>query len=260
MEPKNVNFDVKNGIGFLTIDRPKAMNALNVETIEEIRLHVREVKESGSIRALIITGAGEKAFVAGADITEIRQLGLKDGFDAMRKGHLMTNELETVGVPTIAAVNGLALGGGCEIALSCSLRLVTENSKFGFPEVGLGVIPGYGGTQRLSRLIGKGRALWYLLTGEMIDSDRAVEMGLANLKVKAEELIEKCTEIANKIASKGPFAVKALLCAVNQGFETDLQTALVLEASMCNLALASEDKKEGINAFFEKRKPVFKGE
>ncbi|MCD6485728.1 MAG: enoyl-CoA hydratase/isomerase family protein [Syntrophobacterales bacterium] len=256
---ENVKYIEENGIGILTVDRPKVLNALNGQTIREIRSVLGEVKGNEAVRVLVITGSGEKAFVAGADIGEIKDLGLKDGFDSMRTGHQMNYDIETLGIPTIAAVNGLALGGGCELAMSCSLRIVSENAKLGLPELGLGVIPGYGGTQRLARLIGKGRALWYLLTGDMIDAATSVELGLANMMVKPEELMEKTLKIAGKIASKAPLAVKMALTAVKYGLETDLETGLILEIALANLAIASEDKNEGISAFFEKRKPEFKG-
>ena len=260
MEYNNVTYKTDDSVGILTIDRPKAMNALNIETINEIRLVLSAVKEDRAIRALIITGEGKKAFVAGADIGEIKDLGLKDGFDFLRAGHQMNSDIETLGIPTIAAVNGLALGGGCELAMSCSLRIVSENAKLGLPELGLGVIPGYGGTQRLARLIGKGQALWYLLTGDMIDAATSVKIGLANVMVKSDELMEKALKIAGKIASKAPLAVKMALTAVKYGLETDLETGLVLEAALGNLTLASGDKNEGISAFFEKRNPEYKGE
>ena len=259
MNYDNLNFMTMDGIGVLTINRPKALNALNAETIREIRSLLSEVKDNKAIRVLIITGAGEKAFVAGADIGEIKDVGLKDGFDALRVGHQMNSDIETLGIPTIAAVNGLALGGGCELALACTLRIVSENAKLGLPELGLGVIPGYGGTQRLARLIGKGRALWFLLTGDMIDAARAVDLGLANLMVKPDELMEKTLEVAKKIATKAPLAVKMALVAVKYGLETELETALILEAALANVVIASEDKAEGIAAFFEKRKPEYKG-
>ena len=218
-----------------------------------------EAKEDESVRVLIITGSGDKAFVAGADIGEIKNFGLKEGFDFLRTGHRMNNDIETLGKPVIAAVNGLALGGGCELAMSCTLRIVSEMAKLGLPELGLGVIPGYGGTQRLPRLIGKGPALWYLLTGEMIDAAKAVDLGLANLVVKPEELIQVALDVARMIAAKAPLAVKMAICAVNYGTGVDLETGLVLEAALGNLGIASDDKNEGISAFFEKRKPDYKG-
>ena len=256
---ENVKFETDNGVGVLTIDRPKALNALNAKTIEEIRAVLAEVRKDEETRALVITGSGDKAFVAGADIGEIQQLGLKDGLDFFAKGHDMSRDFETLGKPIIAAINGLALGGGCELALSCTLRVVSETAKFGLPELGLGVIPGYGGTQRLARLIGKGRALWYLLTGDMLDASTAVDIGLANLMVKPDELMEKAMKVARKIATKAPLAVKMALLSVKYGTETDLETGLVLESALGNISLASEDKNEGIAAFFEKRKPSYKG-
>ena len=260
MEYENVKYVEENGIGILTVDRPKALNALNGQTIGEIRSAVGEARENEQVGVLIITGSGEKAFVAGADIGEIKKLGLKDGFDFVRIGYQMNHDIETLGKPTIAAINGLALGGGCELAMSCTLRVVSETAKMGLPELGLGVIPGYGGTQRLPRLIGKGPALWYLLTGEMIDAAKAVDLGLANLMVKPDELMEKVVEVARKIASKAPLAVKMAMCAVNYGSGVDLETGLVLESALANVTIASEDKNEGIAAFFEKRKPDYKGE
>jgi len=257
---KNVEFKTENDIGILTINRPKAMNALNEEVIQEVESVLRDIKGNSAVKVLIFTGAGEKAFVAGADVKNIRSWGLKEGFDAVRIGHQMNYDIETLGIPTIAAVNGLALGGGCELAMSCTLRVVSENAKFGLPELGLGVIPGYGGTQRLTRLIGKGRALWYLLTGDMIDAKTAVDFGLANLVVKPEELIKRCLEIAGKIAEKAPLAVKSTLFAVKYGSETDLETGLILESALANLTIASDDKNEGIDAFYGKRKPHFKGQ
>jgi len=257
---QNVDCRIEDNIEILTIDRPKALNALNAETISEIRSILSEVKRNKAIRVLIITGGGEKAFIAGADIGEIKELGLKEGFDFLREGHKMNKDMENLGIPTIAAINGLALGGGCELAMSCTLRIVSENAKFGLPELGLGVIPGYGGTQRLGRMIGKGQAFWYMLTGEMIDASKAIDMGLANLMVKPEELMEQSIKVAKKIGTKAPLAVKMALYAVTYGLETDMETGLILESAMANLSIASKDKGEGIAAFLEKRKPVFKGE
>jgi len=260
MEYNNIKFETEDNIGILTIDRPKVLNALNTETVKEIRSVLMAIKENKALRALIITGSGDKAFVAGADIDEIERLGLKDGFDFVRMGDQMNSDLETLGIPTIAAINGFALGGGCEMAMACTLRVVSETAKLGLPELNLGAIPGYGGTQRLARLIGRGRALWYILTGDMINAAKAVDIGLANLMVRPDELMEKTIEVAKKIATKGPLAVKMALLAVKYGMEADLETGLVLESALANIAIASEDKKEGVAAFFEKRRPNFKGE
>jgi len=255
----NIEFKIEGRIGVLTVNRPKALNALNAETIREIRTVLAEVKGNESIRVLIITGYGEKAFIAGADIGEIDKLGLKEGLDFLSVGHQMNREIETLGIPTIAAINGLALGGGCELAMACSLRMVSEKAKLGLPELGLGVIPGYGGTQRLVRLIGKGRAMFYILTGDMIDAQKAIDMGLANLMFPPDKLMEEAMAIARRISEKGPLAVKMTLLALKYGPEVDLESALVLESAFVNIAIASEDKKEGIAAFFEKRRPVYKG-
>lgn len=259
MNFSNITFKADGGIGVLTIDRPKALNALNAQTIMEIQSVLTQIRETGDINVLILTGAGEKAFVAGADINEIEPLGLKDGFDFLQKGHRLNHDIESLGIPTIAAVNGLALGGGCELALACTLRIVAENAMFGLPELGLGVIPGYGGTQRLARMIGKGPALWYLLTGEMMNAAKALDFHIANMVVPQAELIEHTRKVAGKIKAKAPLAVKMALYAVHYGLETDLETGLVLESALANLTIASEDKREGITAFLEKRKPSFKG-
>ncbi len=260
MEFQNIRFQKEKNIGILTVDRPKALNALNTQTIQEMCSVFKEVKMDDTLRLLIITGAGEKAFIAGADIGEIQELTLKNGLEFLQAGHQMNRDIEGLGKPTIAAINGLALGGGCELALACSLRIISEKAKMGLPELGLGVIPGYGGTQRLARLIGKGRALWYLLTGDMIDAPTALELGLANMVTAPEELMEKTLKLGKKIASKGPFAVKMALMAVNYGLETNMESGLALEAALTNLALQSKDKEEGIAAFFEKRKPNYTGE
>ena len=171
----------------------------------------------------------------------------------------MNRQIEELGKPSIAAVNGLALGGGCELALSCTFRILSENARLGLPELGLGVIPGYGGTQRLSRIIGKSRALWTMLTGDMISAQEALQMGLANRVVKPEELIDAATEVARKISQKAPLAVKMAMTAVNRGTETDLETGLFLEAALANVLIGSKDKEEGIKSFLEKRKPNFSG-
>jgi enoyl-CoA hydratase len=259
MAYENIQFKTEEGVGILTIDRPKALNALNTETIKEIRSVLADVKTDEAVKVLILTGAGEKAFGAGADVEEIKDLGLNEGFEFLRTGHQMNHDIETLGKPTIAAINGLALGGGLELAMACTLRVASEKAKLGLPELALGVIPGFGGTQRLARLIGTGRALWYILTGDMIDAAKAVDFGLVNLMFKPDELMEKAIEVAKRIASKSPLAVKMTLFAVKYGTETDLETGIVLESGLANLSVASEDKKEGIAAFFEKREPEFKG-
>lgn len=258
MEYRNLIYSTQNKVAILTINRPKKLNALNGETISEIRSALQEVKVSET-RVLVLTGAGEKAFVAGADIQEIENIGIKDGFDSLQQGHQMNREIEALGIPVIAAINGLALGGGCELAMACTIRIVSENAKLGLPELGLGVIPGYGGTQRLARLIGRGRALWHLLTGELIDAPTAVELGVASLMVKPEKLMDEVIGVAEKIAAKAPLAVKMALIAVKYGVDTDLETGLALESALANITIASADKCEGIKAFMEKRSPAFQG-
>lgn len=259
MNYENIIYEVKEGIGFLTVNRPDKLNALNGRVIDEILHLLSEVKCNDEVKALIVTGSGSKAFVAGADIPEIQAIGLKEGLDFPRKGQEMTRNLAELGKPSIAAVNGLALGGGCELALACTFRILSENAKLGLPELALGAMPGYGGTQRMSRMIGKSRALWLMLTGDMVGAQEALQLGLANKVVKPEELIATATETAQKIAQKPPLAVKMAIMAVNHGAETDLETGLFLEAALANVLLGSQDKAEGINAFLEKRKPVFTG-
>ncbi len=259
MNYEHIVFEVKEGIGLLTINRPDKLNALNGRVIDEILHLLAAIKSNDEVKALIVTGAGAKAFVAGADIPEIQEIGLKEGLDFPRKGQEMTRNLEELGKPSIAAVNGLALGGGCELALACTFRILSENAKLGLPELALGAMPGYGGTQRMSRMIGKSRALWMMLTGDMIGAQEALQVGLANKVVKPEELIATATETAKKIAQKPPLAVKMAIMAVNHGAETDLETGLFLEAALANVLLGSQDKAEGIKAFLEKRKPVFTG-
>jgi enoyl-CoA hydratase len=255
----NTLYEVKENIGLLTINRPKVLNALNDQTIDEIRDILAKVKTVDEVGAIVLTGSGDKAFVAGADISEIEKIKLKEGFDFCRKGHQMNRDLEGLGKPSIAAVNGLALGGGLELALSCTFRILSENAKLGLPEVGLGAMPGYGGTQRLARIVGKSRALWTILTGDMISAQEALGMGLANMVVNQEELIDVSMRVARKIVQKAPLAVKMAMMAVNHGTETDLETGLVFEAALANVLLGTEDKEEGIRAFMERRKPNFSG-
>jgi len=259
MDYQNVTFEMREEIGVLTINRPKKLNALNHATMDEIQDVLDKVRSDQALRVLVITGAGDKAFVAGADVSEFVDLGLNEGFDFTRKGNQIFRALECLGIPTIAAVNGLALGGGCELAMSCTFRILSDNARFGLPELALGVIPGYGGTQRLARMIGKSRALWVMLTGETIGAEEALSIGWANRVVKPEALMDEAFKVAKTICTKGPLAVKYALVAVNHGTETDLETGLVIESAMTSLVLTSEDKKEGVSSFLEKRKPVFKG-
>jgi enoyl-CoA hydratase len=259
MELKYLLYEEREGIGIITINRPDKLNALNKELVGELRGLIERVKTDGQIKVAILTGSGEKAFVAGADIGEIAELGLANAFAFSRNLHQVTDGIEELGKPVIGGINGLALGGGFELALACHLRIFSENAKVGLPEVGLGAIPGMGGTQRLPRIIGKTRALWYILTGEMIDAEGALRMGLANKVVPPANLMEACLELAKTLLKKGPLAVSLALQAVQSGLEMGQTEGLILESTLMTLACASEDKNEGIKAFLEKRKPNFKG-
>jgi len=256
---EGIIYEEREGIGFLTVNRPSKLNALNAHTINEIKDALQKFKEDDSVRVVILTGAGEKAFVAGADIDEIEPIGLKDGLEFSRNGQGMNRCLEELGKPSIAAVNGLALGGGCELALACTFRILSENAKLGLPEVGLGVIPGYGGTQRLARSVGKSRALWVMLTGDMINAKDALQTGLANMVVPQKDLLDTSVGVARKIIQKAPLAVKMAMSAVHHGAEIDLESGLFLEAVIANVLLGTRDKDEGIKAFLERRKPEFSG-
>jgi len=259
MNYENIIYEVKERIGFITINRPEKLNALNGKVMDELFHALSDIRGNDEVRVLILTGAGQKAFIAGADIGEIKGLGIKDGLDFCRRGQDMNRQIEELGKPSIAAVNGLALGGGCELALSCTFRIMSESAKLGLPELTLGAIPGYGGTQRMGRTIGKSRALWTMLTGDMIGAQDALQMGLANMVVKPEELISAAAAAAKKMAEKAPLAVKMAMMAVNHGTETDLESGLLLEAVLANVLLGTEDKAEGITAFLERRKPNFTG-
>lgn len=259
MELKNLLFEEREGIGILTINRPEKLNALNKEVLFELKNVLEKVRSEDKIKVLIITGSGEKAFAAGADINEIATLGLTNAFAFSRDAQEVANAIENLGKPVIAGVNGLALGGGFELALACTFRLMSENAKMGLPEVGLGAIPGIGGTQRLPRLIGKGRALWYLLTGEMIDAVTAERIGLANKVVPPGKLMEACLDVAKTLFNKGPLAMHLAMQAVHHGLEVGQEEGMILESLLMTIACASEDKSEGIKAFLERRKPVFKG-
>ena len=256
---ENVRVEREEGIGQLTINRPDALNALNHVTLIELRDALEELKQDAGVKALVLTGAGSKAFVAGADIKELMVLDPMGAKDVSRLGQEIFDEVETYPKAVIAAVNGFCLGGGCELALACHMRIASENARLGQPEVKLGLIPGYGGTQRLPRLIGKGRALEMLLSGEMITAQEALEMGLVNRVVSAEELLPTCRALAAKITGNGPLAVQYCIEAVNAGLEMPLNEALALESTYFGLASATGDMKEGTLAFVEKRKPQFEG-
>ncbi len=258
MEYKNLLIDVKDQIAILTINRPDKLNALNKETVVELRTAFEALGSNKDVNVVIITGSGEKAFVAGADISEINKLDMLEGKKFSEFGQSVFSLIENFDKPVIAAVNGFALGGGCELALSCHIRLASENAKFGQPEVNLGIIPGYGGTQRLTRLINSGRAMEMILTGDMIDASEAFRIGLVNKVYPQSELMNKAWEMASKISAKGQLAVRFAVQAVNVVDEVSSQQGQNIEASLFALCCGTEDFKEGTSAFLEKRKPLFK--
>ena len=249
----------KNSIAYVTVNRPQVLNALNRGTFEELRAAFLDIQQDASMRVVILTGAGEKAFVAGADIGELVALDLVSGRELSSRGQAVFDLIENLGKPVIACVNGFALGGGCELAMACSLRLASENAKFGQPEVKLGLIPGYGGTQRLPRLVGQGMASQLLLTGEIVTAQEAYRIGLVNEVVAAADLISRAESIAQKIIANAPGAVQKMLAAIHQGLEGTLAAGLQLEARLFGECCATEDKKEGTSAFLEKRVAQFKG-
>ena len=255
----NLLFEVNDKIARITFNRPNVLNALNRKTMDELGDCLKKVRADDDIRVLILTGAGEKAFVAGADINELSQQTPVNGREFTLYGQEIFHRLETLGKPVIAAINGFALGGGCELALACTLRVAGRNAKLGQPEVKLGIIPGYGGTQRLPRLCGKGVAHELLLTGEMISADEALRVGLVNRVVEPGEVLTTAEAIAKKIIANAPLAVKYALEAVERGMEMPQEQGLFLEATLFGLCCATQDMREGTRAFLEKRSPKFEG-
>ncbi len=260
MPYENILYEKEGKIGIITINRPDKLNSLNRKTMEEIHDAFLHAGSDASIGVIILTGSGTKAFVAGADIKELSVLTPIGAKDFALYGQMVFNRIELLGKPVIAAINGFALGGGCELAMACTIRIASEKAKLGQPEVNLGLIPGYGGTQRLSRLVGKGRAMEMILTGDTIDAQEAYRIGLVNKVASAEELLPTCKKIAEKILSKGPMAIHYALDAINQGMEMPLEEGLFLEAALFGLSSATEDMKEGTKAFLEKREAKFKGQ
>ena len=253
----NLKYEVKDGICYITINRPQAMNALNDEVLDELHAAFAAFEADAHAKAAILTGEG-KAFVAGADIAQMHSLDAVGGRAMMIKGHNVMNYMESIEKPIIAAVNGFALGGGCELAMACDFRIASEKAKFGQPEVGLGIIPGFGGTQRLPRLVGKAMGKYLIMTAEMITAQRALEIGLCEKVVAPEELIGTAEELAKVIMSKAPIAIAAAKKAVNVGYGMDMQTASAWEIECFTAPFASADKTEGMGAFLEKRAPEFK--
>ncbi len=256
----NLQFEKKNKIAYITINRPKVLNALNTATINELRAVFTEIKDDRETRVVILTGAGEKAFVAGADINELAKNDPVQAKEYTHRGQAVLDLIENCGKPVIACINGYALGGGCEIALACTMRLASENAKLGQPEVKIGILPGYGGSQRLPRLIGKGLAFQMLLTGEQIGAQEAYRIGLVNEVLPADKLIPRAEEIANKIIAMAPLAIQYCLEAVHHGYDLPLSEGLYLEATLFAVCCATQDKKEGTTAFLEKRPPNFTGQ
>ena len=250
----NLLFEVENEIAVVTINRPKSLNALNSETLAELKACFTEIENRKDIRVVILTGSGEKAFVAGADISEMVDASPKEGRAMSQLAIDAFGKLENMPQVTIAAVNGFALGGGCEISMACDMRIASENAKFGQPETGLGILPGFGGTQRLPRLVGKGRAKELIFTNDMIDAQEAYRIGLANKVVPLAELMAYCKEVATKIMIQGTYATSLAKSAINLGLDTDLQSGLRYEAELFGLSFSTADKKEGMTAFLEKRK------
>ncbi len=255
----NLIVEKKNSIGYVTVNRPKVLNALNQATLEELRAAFTDLRNDATIRVAILTGAGEKAFIAGADINELATQDAIAGKEFTHRGQSVLDLIENLGKPVIACINGFALGGGCELAMACTMRLASENAKLGQPEVKLGIIPGLGGSQRLPRLVGKGIAMQLVTTGEMITAQEAHRVGLVNEIVAPSELLPRAEAIAQKIIANAPLAVQFAMEAVNKGMEMNLAEGLYLEATLFGVACATEDKQEGTTAFLEKRPPQFKG-
>ncbi len=249
----------REGVGTVTLNRPEKLNALNRRVMEELIACFQDIQRDDEVRAVILTGAGEKAFAAGADVSELAVQSPVDGKENSRRGQRILDFIENLGKPVIAAVNGFALGGGCELAMACTCRVASENARFGQPEVKLGIIPGYAGTQRLPRLVGKGRALEIILSGESVTAREAYNIGLVNQVVPAQEVISAAEALARKFMANAPLAVKFALEAVNRGLEMKQEEGQFLEASLFGLCCATDDMKEGTRAFLEKRPAKFAG-
>jgi len=259
MSFENLTVASDGAITTITIDRPKSLNALNAATLDELERAVDAAGADDDVRVVILTGAGEKAFIAGADISELATLDVEGATRVAKRGQDLFRKIETLGKPVIAAINGFALGGGCEIALACTLRVASENARIGLPEVKLGVIPGYGGTQRLPRLVGRGIALELIITGEFVKADRALAIGLVNHVTPPGELLDFCRGLANKMIAVGPLAVRAALAAVDGGLDMPLDEGLEREALAFGELFATKDAREGTAAFLEKRPAAFEG-
>lgn len=257
MELKNVILEKEGKIAIVSIDRPKALNALNSETLRELDYIVSDLENDNNIHAVILTGAGEKAFVAGADITEMKDLSTMEGRKFSILGNNVFRRLEKLDKPVIAAINGFALGGGCELSMACDIRIASDKAKFGQPEVGLGITPGFGGTQRLARLVGTAAAKELIYTAKIIKADEAFRIGLVNKVVEADKLMEEAKAMANTIAAQAPIAVKLAKEAINRGIQCDIDTGVMYEAEVFGECFSTADQKEGMTAFVEKRDKNF---
>jgi len=259
MPYENLLYEKKDQIAYITFNRPKVLNALNRKTMEELRDILVDARDDAAVRVLILTGAGEKSFIAGADIAELAQCNPVTGRETGLFGQSVLHMLETIGKPSIAAINALALGGGCELALACSIRLASKSARLGQPEVKLGIMPGYGGSQRLPRLVGKGMAHEMILAGDMINAEEALRIGLVNHVYEPAELMLAAEALAKKIIANAPLAVKFSMDAIEHGMEMPQEEGLFLEATLFGLCAATEDMREGTKAFLEKRPAHFKG-
>lgn len=257
---ENVLYEKKGPLAYVTLNRPKVMNALSKATMAELKAVFEDARDDPGVRGVILTGAGDKAFAAGADVREVVNDTALQAEEGMRFGQAVTTLIENLGKPVVAAVNGFAVGGGCELAMACTIRIATESAKFGQPEVKLGIMPGYGGSQRLPRLVGKGRALQIILSGDIINAQEAYRIGLVNELVSNDALIARAEGILNQINANGPVGVMFSIEAVNKGLETSLTEGLLIEASLFAICAATEDKKEGTSAFLAKRAPKFQGQ
>jgi len=257
---ENLLVERKGAVGIITINRPKSLNALSRATVAELAAAIEELNADDAIRAIILTGAGEKAFVAGADIGEFNSLrSAEEAAEYARAGQAVLNRMERLPKPVIAAINGYALGGGCELAMACDIRIAADTARLGQPEINLGIIPGYGGTQRLTRLVGKGMAKLLVLSGDPISAQEAQRIGLVDVVVPAAELMPKALELAEKLASKAPVALRLCKQAINEGAEGTLASGLDHEAALFGVVFDTEDRVEGVSAFLEKRKAAWKG-
>lgn len=256
---ENLLLERADGVAIVTVNRPKVLNALNTQTLDELRRTILALKHDDTVRCVILTGAGEKAFIAGADINELAVQSPTSGREHAMRGQHVLDLIEHMGKPVLAAINGYALGGGCELAMACTIRLAADTAKLGQPEINLGIIPGYAGSQRLSRLVGRGRALELLLTGEQIPAQEAYRLGLVNRVVPAAELMTEARTLAGALAAKAPVAVRYIIDAVNKGLQMSFAEAQAYEATLFGLVASTDDMREGTRAFLEKRKAEFKG-